>query len=155
MPVIYWILYSKISPPVFVFSSISRAANTIFRCVLVSPGAPRGLPSKLGVNSTLGRRIIFIRVSNDLTAIMTVGIPDSSSNLATCPTDMWQTGQTGTRSAASICAACNNWTHFGPVLFGRRVWEHAPTNEYVICDTLPIFSSFSIAIVRGIDQFPQ
>lgn len=98
-------------------------------CPALSNGLPMGRPKRCAVSSTRGSDIILIRVSNDLTATTTVAMPDDSSSLAICPTDIWQTGQTGTRTAACTPSCLNFSTHPGRVFLSSRFWEQAPTKE--------------------------
>lgn len=69
------------------------------------------------------------RSRNARTATITVEIPEASSNRATCPTDTWQIGQTGTSSAASTCFRANIATHSGPASLRSGIWAVAPTKE--------------------------
>ena len=57
------------------------------------------------VNSTLESAIGSSLDLKALEAIITVGIPPVSSARLMCPTDTWQTGQTGVKTTASIAWA--------------------------------------------------
>lgn len=102
-PGLYRPVWTLMVPPFVSCASRSRAAKMVARCSSTSPGAPTGLPIGCWVSSSLGSSITSIRGRKAATAMVTVGIPSISSNRATCPTDTWHTGQTGTSSAASIC----------------------------------------------------
>ena len=98
-------------------------------CLSWSKGLPKTLPIRLSVNNTRGSDIISIRDLKDLAATITVGNPASSSPLAICPTDIWQTGQTGTSSTASAPVSCIVSIQRGRVLLSSRFCEQAPTKE--------------------------
>ena len=110
-------------------SSKSKAARRAARWLSLSPGAPRVLPMRWDVITTRGSVMASIRYRKARIAMITVGIPASSNNLAMCPTDTWHTGQTGTNNTASIFCCWNILTHRGPVCFNRGVCAQAPTNE--------------------------
>jgi hypothetical protein len=76
-----------------------------------------------------GNLIAVSRSRKAATAMMTVAMPAVSSKRATCPTDTWQTGQTGTSTAASTACAWSNSTHFGPVCLSKGSCAQAPTKE--------------------------
>lgn len=80
------------------------------------------------VTTVRGNPISRATWANERTAIVTVGIPFDSASRATCPTDTWHTGQTGTRSRASIPAVFHRSTQIG---VSRRTLPcaQAPTNE--------------------------
>lgn len=54
-----------------------------------------------GVKTSRGSAIASSLGLNTAQATITVGVPASSNNRATCPTDTWHTGQTGTRITPS------------------------------------------------------
>lgn len=80
----------------------------------------------------LGSFIALSRSSYIPDPTTTVEMPSSSINLAMCPTDTWQTGQTGTIRSASIWSSINLFAQRGPVSFFSRIWEHAPTKEKAV-----------------------
>ncbi len=119
---------STIVPPSVADSNRARALRRTRRWVSTSPGGPRGRPIGCRVTTVRGYPISRATWANDRTATVTVGRPWDSASLATCPTDTWQTGQTGTRRSASIPAVFHRSTQPGA---SRRIrpWAHAPTNE--------------------------
>ncbi len=58
-----------------------------------------------------------VRPLNTFDMMMTVGMPTDSNALLTCPTDTWQTGQTGTRTAASQPSSLTLSAHSGAFSF--------------------------------------
>ena len=81
------------------------------------------------VSKSLGICMVLSFFSKAFTAMTTVGMPAASKALDTCPTDMWQTGQTGTSTAASAPAPLIFSTHSGRIFLISRFWEQAPTKE--------------------------
>jgi hypothetical protein len=64
----------------------------------------------------------------DLTNTDTVGIPPASISLATCPTDTWHTGQTGTSNSTSIWSRWRRAAQSRAIFFTRPC-AAAPVKE--------------------------
>lgn len=105
-----------------------RAAFTTSRCRSMSFGAPRVLPMGFLVRTVRGSLMAWATWRNARTTMVTVEIPASSTALATCPTDTWHTGQTGTMRTASTSASRIFSTHSGRTSC-RRSWLTAPGKE--------------------------
>ena len=69
------------------------------------------------------------KLEQDLDNKVTVGIPLFSKILATCPTDMWHTGQAGTNKTPSTFWDIIISTHCGAAFLIKLDWLQAPTKE--------------------------
>lgn len=123
------------------------AARRTFRCVEILFGAPNGRPIGKCVIKVLGRFIASSRSRKIPDPITIVAIPLSSINRAICPTDTWQTGQTGTNKTASILCSWNMSIHLGALCFCSRICEQAPINEYAVWNSSPIFHHLPIHVI--------
>ena len=87
------------------------------------------VPTKLFVTIVLGIFILSTKCINAFTKKQTVEIPIDSKILATCPTDMWQTGQAATSNTASTLCDLSICAHLGAWVFIIDDCCDAPTKE--------------------------
>ncbi len=90
---------STVVMPFISLCSSSNPASIISLCIFLSPGLPSGLPGENLRDNILGGFVSSI--SSLLNVTHTVLMPDSSSPLATSPTDWLQMTHVGVRKAIS------------------------------------------------------
>ena len=127
-PVRYVSGNSSIVPFLVAVPKRARAASRTSFWRSMSLAAPIGRPRGCLTASTRGSFISSARCRKALVTIVTVGMPDSSIDRATCPTDTWHTGQTGTRSIRSTSCARIRSSHPGSSLRSLP-WDVAPGYE--------------------------
>ncbi len=81
----------------------SSAAVMIARCRSPANGTPKWWPMRNGTNTARGG--LTRSVTSRATVTETVGMPRRSIARWTSPTDWWQIGQAGARSAISAASA--------------------------------------------------
>jgi hypothetical protein len=120
---------SNVVTGLFAVSSSLRPSRTTWRWRSVSNGAEMGRPMRWGVKSTRAGFMASVRPRKTLDMMMTVGIPTFSNSLLTCPTDKWQSGQTGTSTAASQPSSLTFVAHSGAFSRESLSWDVTPINE--------------------------
>jgi len=98
-------------PGILISSSASSAASSTARCVSLSPGRPMVWPKGCSIAASRGTLVAIVRSAMFDSAM--VVIPARSISRCASPTDRQQTGQAGTRTAASTASALRCSTILG------------------------------------------
>ena len=123
--------------------------RSTLRCRSTSPGAPSGRPMMWRVITARGSFMVLARKPRAPDMMTTVGMPASSSMRATCPTDTWQIGQTGTSSMASTARSLSMATQRGACFFNSGICAVAPTKENASGRSSPISPSSTHSASRS------